>query len=330
MTTTQLIQENAGEPNEPRSGKTPSRAVRIHAFGGPEVVGIDAVESVAPGPGEVLVGVKAAGVNGLDWKVREGFVRNVYPLALPATLGIELAGEVLQTGEGVTALKPGDRVMGPLGGLGAYADRVVATADRLSLIPSGLSHVEAAAIPVAGLTASQVLQAPSLDLKERRVLVHGAAGAVGGFLMQLAKSAGATVFATASGRSAEHVRRLGADEVVDYRTERFEDRLRDLDLVVDLIGGDVVDRSWSTLSPTGVLISTAAPDLAQRTPPGRRGVWLMMRPDAERLREIAERVVAGDLVSTIAEVVGVADLPAAIERNRTGHAPGKIVVDFTR
>ena len=306
------------------------RAARIHAYGGAEVVGLDAAEAAAPGPGEVLVEVRAAGVNGLDWKVREGFVRDVYPLAFPATLGIELAGVVLQAGEGVSNLKPGDRVMGPLGGVGAYADQVVAVADRLSLTPDGLSDVEAAAIPVAGLTAWQLLQAAGFDLAGRRIMVHGAAGAVGGFVVQFAKAAGATVFATASSRSAEHLRRLGADEVIDYCAERFEDRLRDLDLVVDLVGGEVVDRSWAALSPAGVLISTAAPDLARRTPEGRRGVWFMMRPDAERLREIADQVAAGTLVSTIAEVVGFADIPAAIERNRTGHAPGKIVADFPR
>ena len=307
------------------------RAVRIHSYGGPEVVGIDLIDAPArPGAGEVLVRVHAAGVNGLDWKVREGFVRDVYPLAMPATLGIELSGVVLQVGADVTTLKIGDRVMGPLGGLGAYADQVVAVADRLSLTPSGLSDLEAAAIPVAALTAWQVLQASSLDLNGRRVLVHGAAGAVGGFVVQFATAAGATVIATASGRSADHVGRIGADEVIDYRTERFEDRLQDLDLVVDLIGGEVVDRSWSTLSPNGVLISTAAPDLQRRTPAGRKGVWFMMRPDAERLRAIADQVAAGELVSTIAEVVAFSDIPAAIERNRTGHAPGKIVVDFTR
>ena len=305
------------------------RALRLQSYGGPESLTVDQVSTPEPGPGQALVQVKAAGVNGIDWKIREGHLRERFKLSLPATLGIEMAGVVLRTGPGVTGLKPGDRVMAPLGGVGAYADYVVIDAEKLVLTPPALSDGAAAAIPVAAMTAWHVIQAADFDLSGRRVLIHGAAGGVGGFAVQFAKAAGATVYATASTRSLAHVRALGADEVIDYRQQNFELLARDIDFVVDLVGGEVVDRSWAILSPGGLLASIAATDLASRTPQGRRGIFLSNKPDTARLAAIVQQVAVGKLKSTIGEVVGLNDLAAAIERNRTGHAPGKIVADFT-
>ena len=308
----------------------PGRALRLQAYGGPESLKVDRVPEPEPGPGKVLVQVKAAGVNGLDWKIREGYVRNIFKLALPATLGIEMAGVALRTGPGVEGLKPGDRVMAALGGCGAYADHLIIDAEKLVPTPSALSDVAAAAIPIAAMTAWHVVQAADFDLTGRRVLIHGAAGGVGGFAVQFAKAAGATVYATASTRSLPHVRALGADEVIDYQHQKFELLASDIDLIVDLVGGEVIDRSWTLLSPGGLLVSIAAPDVVSRAPQGRRGVFLSNRPDTARLAAIAQQVAAGALQSTIAEVAGFDDLPSAIERNRTGHAPGKIVADLTR
>jgi NADPH:quinone reductase-like Zn-dependent oxidoreductase len=278
----------------------------------------------------VLVQVTAAGVNGLDWKVRDGLVREVFPLVLPATLGIELAGLVVQTGPDVSGLKVGDRVMGPMGGLGAYADFVAIDEAKLSVTPAQLTDVQAAALPVATLTAWQAIRAAG-DIKPGwRLLIHGAAGGVGGFAVQFAKAAGATVFATASRTSREHVLGLGADVVTDRSSERFEERATEINLVLDLVGGETLDRSWQVLAPDGVIVSTAAPDVAARAPAGRRGLWFMMQRDGERLREIADTVAAGGLRSTIAEVIDFTGLAAAIERNKVGHAPGKTVLDLTR
>ncbi|WP_436168067.1 NADP-dependent oxidoreductase [Bosea sp. LjRoot9] len=306
------------------------RALRLQAYGGPEALTVDRVTAPEPGPGKVLVQVKAAGVNGLDWKIREGYLRNIFMLELPATLGIEMAGVVLRTGPGVEGLKPGDRVMAALGGCGAYADHLVIDAEKLVATPATLSDIEAAAIPVAAMTAWHVLQAADFGLSGRRVLIHGAAGGVGGFAVQFAKAAGASVYATASTKSLQHVRALGADEVIDYKQQTFERLLSDIDLVVDLVGGDIIDRSWSLLSPDGLLVSIATPDVVSRAPQGRRGIFVSNKPDTARLAAIAQQVAAGTLQSTVAEVVGFDDLPAAIERNRTGHAPGKIVADLTR
>jgi NADPH:quinone reductase-like Zn-dependent oxidoreductase/quercetin dioxygenase-like cupin family protein len=308
--------------------RTRSVAARIHAYGGAEVLQIDEVRVPTPGPGQLLVAVGAAGVNGLDWKMREGYVRDAYPLTFPSALGLELAGEVAAVGAGVTRFGVGDRVMGLTRGPGAYADFVVVDEVQVVRTPSALSDVEAAALPVAVLTAAQALDAGGEIGAGSTVLIHGAAGAVGGFAVQLAKAAGATVLATAAGTSRDHVLGLGADVAIDYRAERFEDRAADVDLVLDLVGGETLDRSWSVLAPHGVVVSTAAPDVAARTPDGRRGVWLMMRADAERLARLADDVARGTLRSTIAEVTPLSGLAAAVERNRTGHPPGKIVLDL--
>jgi NADPH:quinone reductase-like Zn-dependent oxidoreductase len=308
----------------------PNRALRIHAYGGPEGLKLDEIPVPIPAAGQVLVQVKAAGVNGLDWKIREGFVRDAFPLALPAVLGIELAGMVIQTGPDVSRLTVGDRVMGSLGGLGAYADYVAIDEAKLSLTPEPLTDVAAAALPVATLTAWQALRADGEIKPGHRVLIHGAAGGVGGFAVQFAKAAGATVFATASGTSREHVLSLGADTVIDRSADRFEDRAKNIELVLDLVGGETLDRSWQILTPDGVIVSTAAPDVAARAPTGRRGRWFMMQGDPQRLRAIADAVISGTVRSTIAEVTGFAGLAAAIERNQRGHAPGKMVLDLTR
>jgi NADPH:quinone reductase-like Zn-dependent oxidoreductase len=220
--------------------------------------------------------------------------------------------------------------MGPMGGLGAYADFVVIDEAKLSVTPTQLTDVQAAALPVVTLTAWQAIRAAG-DIKPGlRLLIHGASGGVGGFAVQFAKAAGATVFATASRTSREHVLGLGADVVIDRFSERFEDRANEINLVLDLVGGDTLERSWQVLAPDGVIVSTAAPDIAARAPAGRRGLWFMMQRDGERLREIADTVAAGSLRSTIAEVTDFAGLAAAIERNKLGHAPGKTVLDLTR
>ena len=318
---------NTNSVSEPLAA---GRALRLQAYGGQESLTIDSVSAPEPGPGEALVLVKAAAVNGIDWKIREGHLRERFKLTLPATLGIEMAGVVLQNGPDVTNVKPGDRVMAAIGGVGAFADHLVIDSSKLVHTPASLSDVEAAAIPVASMTAWHVIQAADFDLSGRRVLIQGAAGGVGGFAVQFAKEAGAFVYATASTTSLAHVRSLGANEVIDYRHQTLEHLTGKIDFIVDTVGGPALDQSWMLLSPDGLLVSIAAPDVKSRAPEGRRAVFLSNKPDTARLAAIAQQVAAGKLQSTIGEIVAFNDLPAAIERNRTGHAPGKIVADLTR
>ncbi|WP_369944515.1 NADP-dependent oxidoreductase [Xanthomonas medicagonis] len=305
------------------------RALLLTEYGGTDAARIASIAAPTPAAGQVLVRVHAAGVNALDWKVREGFVRDAFPLQLPTVLGIELAGVVEAVGAGVTRLRRGDRVMGPRGGLGAYAELVAVDAANLSLVPDALGFVEAAALPVAAVTAWQSLNAAGPLRVGQRILIQGAAGAVGGFAVQFAHQAGATVYATALQRQADDVRNLGADQVIAYDQEPFEHALSDIDLVLDYVGGEVLSRSWSVLAENGAIVSTVSPAILSSTPAGRRGLWFMNTPDAARLQAIAEDVAQARLQSRIGAVVRFDDLPAAIERNRTQPQTGKTVVDFS-
>lgn len=308
---------------------TSIRALTLQTYGGPEATQISAVPAPVPGPGQVVVSVRAAGLNALDWKLREGFVRDAFPLALPAVLGIELAGVVEAVGPGATRFRPGDRVMGPLGGLGAYADLVAVDEAKLAPTPDALTDTAAAALPVAALAAWQSLYFAGPVWGGQRVLVHGAAGALGTFAVQFAKQAGAFVVATAAGRDVAAVKALGADQVIDHETQRFEELVSDVHLVLDYVGGEVLDRTWPVVAPGGVVVCTSSPEILARTPTGRRGLWFVMTPDAALLSRLAEQVARGELRAPSGEVLLFTDLPAAIERHRTGALRGKTVIDFT-
>lgn len=305
------------------------RALLLTEYGGADAARIASIDAPTAAAGQVLVRVQAAGVNGLDWKVREGYVRDAFPLQLPTVLGIELAGIVEAVGAGVTRLRKGDRVMGSLGGLGAYAELVAVAEANLALVPDALGFVEAAALPVAAVAAWQSLHFAGPLRAGQRILIHGAAGGLGGFAVQYAHQAGAVVYATALASQADYVRSLGADHVVAYDQEQFERSLTDIDLVLDYVGGEVLSRSWSVLAEDGAIVSTVSPAILASTPAGRRGLWFVNTPDAARLHAIAEDVAQGRLQSRVGAVVRFDDLPAAIERNRTQPQLGKTVVDFS-
>lgn len=305
------------------------RAVLIRAYGGVGAAEVAQIATPQAGPGQVLVRVRAAGVDAIDWKIREGYVRNAFPLQLPAVLGIELAGVVEAVGPGVSRWQIGDRVMGPLGGPGAYAERVAVNEANLSRTPDGLDDVRAAALPVAAVAAWQSLHHAGPIHPGQRILIHGAAGGLGGYAVQYARQAGAEVFATAATAHVDYVRSLGADHVIDYQTGRFEDVARDIDLVLDYVGGDVLNRSWQVLAKTGAIVGTSSPDILARTPDGRRGLWFMNKPDPSLLEKLAADVAEGRLLSNIESVVGFSDIPAAIERNRIASHAGKTVADFS-
>ncbi|MCW7541843.1 NADP-dependent oxidoreductase [Aquabacterium sp. A7-Y] len=282
-----------------------------------------------PGSGEVLVHVRAAGVNALDGKIRTGSLTQAFPLALPATLGIELAGEVVHAAEDLDPVRfaPGTRVFAALGRLGAYADYVAVPADQLVHVPEALDLVTAASLPVASLTAWQALMETGGLRSGETVLIHGAAGGVGGFAVQFAKRAGARVLATARASNAEHVRALGAEQVIEPELALSTRGPTGVDLVLDLVGGETLAGLWRALSPAGRIVSTCAPDIEARVPPGGRGVWFTMRPDARRLAQVAQEVAEGRLVGHIGEVLDRGRLVDAIERRHMGHRPaGKSVV----
>ncbi|MHC9010511.1 NADP-dependent oxidoreductase [Stenotrophomonas rhizophila] len=306
------------------------RAVLIQRYGGAEAAQVAALTMPVPGRGQVRVRVRAAGINGIDWKVREGYLREVFPLQLPAVLGAELAGVVDAVGPDAGRFKLGDRVMGAVGGLGAYAEFIVVDERSLAPTPDRLDDLHAAAMPVAAVAAWKSLHHAGPLGPGQRILIHGAAGGLGGYAVQYAKQAGTEVFATAATEHLDYVRSLGADHVIDYQAQRFEDIARDIDLVLDYVGGTVLDRSWQVLAQDGVIVGTTSADILARTPPGRRGLWFMNKPDAALLEKLALDVASGALTSKVGEVIALTDIPAAIERNRTTSRAGKVVADFSR
>lgn len=309
---------------------TLQRTVLIRAYGGADAAQVAEIEKPAPGQGQVLVRVRAAGVNGIDWKVREGYVRDAFPLPLPIVLGAEMAGVVEAVGPGVSRLRVGDRVMGVVAGLGAYAEFVAVSETSLCRTPEGLDDIRAAAVPIAAVAAWNSLHHAGPIHPGQRILIHGAAGGLGAYAVQYAKRAAAEVFATAGTADLDYVRSLGADHVIDYQSQRFEDLVQDIDLVLDYVGGEVLDRSWQVLTQDGVIVGTSSPDILARTPPNRQGLWFINKPDPERLASLAQEIASGTLQSRLGGVVGFADIPEAIERNRTASHTGKVVADFSR
>src|SRR6476660_5774388 len=233
------------------------KAIRIHNYGGPEVLQYEDAPRPEPQAGEVLVRVHAAGVNPIDWNVREGHMKDLWPHKFPLILGWDLSGVVEEFGTGVSRFKIGDEVYSVPDPTrdGAYADYIVVRESELALKPKSLPHIRAAAVPLAALTAWPSLVDTAQLQPGQRVLIHAGSGGVGYFAVQLAKWKGAYVFATASTKNQDFLRKLGVDKTIDYTRQRFEDVARKIDIVLDTIGGETQERSWSVLKKDGVLVS---------------------------------------------------------------------------
>ncbi|OLL31586.1 oxidoreductase [Burkholderia sp. SRS-W-2-2016] len=308
------------------------RAYRIHGFGGPEVLKAEDIEIPEPGAGEVLVRVGAASANPVDLKTRAGQYPLIREDKLPYTLGRDFSGVVERAGGGVTQWHAGDGVYGFVGqGQGAYAQFVVVAAAALARRPRHVDAVTAGAVPLAALTAWQGLFDHGKLEAGGRVLIHAGAGGVGHFAVQFAKQHGAQVFATASGDGIEFVRSLGADRVIDYHAQRFEDVARDMDLVFDLIGGDTQRRSWAAVASGGALISTLTePSQTEASKHGARAARYTARPDGRQLAEIAALINHGSVRVAVAERFAFDALAKALERLAKGHVRGKLVVEVAQ
>jgi NADPH:quinone reductase-like Zn-dependent oxidoreductase len=211
------------------------KAVRIHAYGHSDQMKLEDLPRPPIRSDEALVRIRAAGVNPVDWKIREGQLKNVFRSSFPLTLGQDFAGDILEAGAYLRGFKAGDQVFGFASG--TYAEFATLTAPELVRMPGSVDYVTAASMPTAGLTAYQLIFDVVKAAKNLRVLIHGAAGGVGSFAVQLARSRNARVFATASAQDVAYLKSIGAEQVVDYQSERFENRLQDMDAVVDLVGG---------------------------------------------------------------------------------------------
>ena len=305
------------------------KAVCIYTYGGPEVLVYEDAPQPHPGEGEVLVRVHAAGINPVDWKIREGHLKEMVHHTFPLILGWDLSGVVESLGSGIARLKVGDEVYSrpDISRDGAYAEFIVVKESDLALKPRSIDHVHAAALPLAALTGWQTLFDAGGLSSAQRVLIHAAAGGVGHIAVQLAKWKGAQVIGTASARNHEFVSKLGADQVIDYDTERFEDVIQPVDVVLDTMGGETQERSWKVLKRGGILVSIASPPNAETALQHRvRQAFVFTQPNATQLAEIAKLADAEKLKVIVETILPLSDATRGQELSEHGHGRGKIVL----
>lgn len=314
-------------------GSLSMMAWRVHEFGPPETIRFESVQKPAPGPGEVLVKVRAIGVGPWDAWIRAG--KSALPQPLPLTLGSDLSGDIEVVGPDVTDLRVGDAVYGVTNPrfVGAYAEYALAEAEMIARKPTTLGYVEAASVPVIAVTAWQGLFDQAQLKAGQTVLIHGAAGNVGAYAVQLAKRAGIRTIATVSDKDRSFVRELGADTVLDYRTERFEETARNLDAVLDLVGGETQARSMQVLKPGGRLISAVSePDQERAGHYGVQAKFFLVAVTSSRLSEITGLIDRGLLKTRVGAVIPFEQAYEAhlmLEGSR--HSPeGKIVLELGR
>lgn len=283
-------------------------AWRVHEFGPPEVMKYERVPRPEPGPGEVLVRIEAAGVGPWDSWIRAG--KSALPQPLPLTLGSDLSGEIVATGTGVSGLHVGDQVYGVTNPrfIGAYAEYAVASAEMVSNKPTSLTHAEAASVPVVAVTAWQALFDRAQLRAGQTVVIHGAVGNVGSYAVQLAHQAGLQTIVTVGTDDVSVARELGASTAIDYRNERFEEKVRDADAVIDLVGGETQRRSFQVLRQGGKLISAVStPDsqLAERH--CVEATFFLVNVTREYLAEISRCIDSGKLRTKVGTVLPLAD-----------------------
>lgn len=304
-------------------------AWRVHEFGPPDVMRFERVPRPNSGTSEVLVKVEAASVGPWDGWIRAG--KSALPQPLPLTLGSDLSGEIIAVGSGVSDLRVGDQIYGVTNPqfIGAYAEYALASAAMVSTKPTSLTYIEASTVPVIAVTAWQALFDQAELKADQTVLIHGAAGNVGAYAVQLAHRAGVRTFATAAADDMAFVRTLGANTVIDYRTQRFEEDVRDADAVIDLVGGETQKRSFQVLRRGGKLISAVSrPDQRLAESHGVEASFFLVNVTSQYLAEIASLLDAGELRTHVGSVLPLAEAREAhlmLERVRP-QAKGKIVL----
>lgn len=306
------------------------KAVRFHAYGGPEVLVYEDVPKPDAAAGEVVVKVHATSVNPIDWKVRAGHLKGFRDYPLPFILGWDLSGVVESCGAGVTQWKPGDEVYGRPDAArnGAYAEYIAVREGELARKPKKLDHVHSAAIPLAALTAWQALFDTAGLQAGQRVLIQAAAGGVGHFAVQFAKLKNLYVAGTASGRNQEFLKQLGCDLPINYETNPFENLVHDFDAVVESMGGEVRKRSWKVLKKGGIMVCLIGPPPSEEDAKthGVRAAIIWAQANADQLAEIATLADSGRLRTEIAAVFPLREAAQAHKMSATEHVRGKIVL----
>ncbi len=307
------------------------KAAQITKYGGEDAVQVTTqADKPLAGKGQVLVEVRAAGLNPFDWKVRDGMYQEFIPLKLPATLGGDVAGTVVEIGEDVSGFEIGQAVYGmanAVSGQGSFAEFTPVTASQLVAKPSSVDFTAAAALPLAAISAYQALVDHMSLQADQKILIHGGAGGIGSLAIQIAKNIGAYVATTVTADDAEFVKGLGADEVIDYKSQDFSALLKDYDAVFDTVGGETNTKSYAVLKPGGALVSMVAKaDEALVKAGDIRYTQQSSKATPERLVKIAELVDAGKLKANVDKVFSLDEAAAALEYLKTNHPRGKVVI----
>jgi alcohol dehydrogenase len=314
------------------------KSARIKGYGSAsEVIEIDQDSPVPkdPSEGKVLVKIKAAGVNPIDWKISEGYLQQIMPIEFPATLGWDFSGIVEKIGAGVSDIKQGEEVYGQssvaIGGSGTFAEMALANADNIAQKPKTLSHEEAAGLPTVGVAAWQALVDTIGLSKGQKILIHGGAGGVGSIAIQLAKYIGAYVATTVSEKDKQFVKEeLGADEIIDYKTQTFEDvrSSHDYDAVLDTVGGETYTRSFKILKKgTGIIVSTLEqPNQELMEKFGVRAIFVFSQVSRERLTKLAQWVDQNNIHVNVDKTFTLEDAAKALDHQRVAHPRGKVVL----
>lgn len=277
----------------------------------------------------VLVAVHAASLNPIDYILQSGAMKDNIPLQFPHVMGFDISGKVVEVGKTVSKFKVGDEVFARANqeDAGAIAEVARVSAKDLALKPKNISHAEAASVPLAGLTAWQALITKGNMQKGDKVLIHAGSGGVGTLAIQIAKHFGAHIATTCSPRNADLVRDLGADIVIDYNTQQFEDELSDYDLVIDMLGGETLNKSFKVLKKGGTLVSIKGQDTeGLATQHDVRFEWFFMEPDGDMLAELGQLIEKGIVKTVIDSTYQMAETDKAYAALKDGHAVGKIVV----
>jgi len=308
------------------------KAVRLQREGGPEQLLYEDAPEPELGAGDALIRVHATGITPAELTWAETYRNCDGSERLPAIPGHEVSGVVESVADGVSDVSIGDEVYALTSFCrdGGAAEYVAVHAADLAPKPKTVDHAQAAAVPLSALTVWQAFFEHARLTPGQRVLIHGAAGGVGGFAVQFARWHGAYVVGTASAENRDFLLRLGANEVIDYRQAQFEQAVRDADVVLDTIGGETRERSWQVLKPTGILVSLPGPiPESEEAAHGKRGVFFIVQPNREQLGKIAASIDSGAIRPVIAETIPLAKARQAFERGVAGHTRGKLVLQVT-
>jgi NADPH:quinone reductase-like Zn-dependent oxidoreductase len=305
------------------------KAVRMHGYGEIESLVYEEIARPMPAADEVVIKVEATGVNPVDWKIVEGFGEGWLGHAIPHTLGCDVAGVVEAVGSAAKKFQVGDAVFGytSLAREGTYAEYVIAKESEVAAKPASLDFISAAALPVGTLTSWQAIFEQAGLAAGQKILIHAASGGVGSMAVQLAKAKGAYVIGTASARNADFVKSLGADEVIDYTSVKFEDAVKDVEVVFDLLGGETQARSLAVLRKGGIIVSAVQPlDEEALTAHQVRGAIVAAQPNGAQLEEITALVEAGKVKPFVEKVLPLGEAREALNLSKQGRTRGKIVL----